>query len=1820
MATTNRFIVAMKEYFSRINRLKRRKAFLRFVRRFFCCCYEESVYLSQSGRFIAPPHLFEDEFTEQQLLDSPVTPTGDLWLLPNFMTLRDYVFIQDPDIDGEVDSGYHALSSSFTTASSDQMTDWGMEDPNDFDPISFATTNIPSSLSESPDWSMPVGRRAPLFTFSTSPITGEDGLMFHEWYPQGRLFKPKPHPFTAQAGPITPPNKVVNKDPLVPIQQRTVVSTAWTKPLRHRAPSCSGRCIEGCRKCYRRSVSEKEPPSPCASIRRKKQIPREKEIRVKRDLKFNPILPAIPESDMELGPQMNPFSVPLNFSLDNELTDILTSLSESLRNGINIQHGLDPEVRSSLDRLSHVLHDQGGISTSVNISAFGEDTQKILLLCALVGTTLYHLQHRDKSSLGFMLAILAVTLARFGMFNSIFAELGANLSAYLTRFDQTSSQMTTGDLDKVVTAVMTAFVTLTVGKADRSLIGELMSHATSFKKNKESLISCFTSAMQLLETVVSFVSRDILGGSTYSFLQSNRSDVNEFIARVNKLSDDIHHQRFAYTQSNATFIHELWLESKALILKIPRGEDNGVILALNNASQYLLSQKKIFDGMNLTLNGSRVEPVSALFLGPPGTGKSNLLYPLSYKLLLRTLPKEKIAQFKSDPNSFIYNRQPETVYWDGYNMDKVICFIDDLGQLRDVAGNPDNEWMNWIRMCSSFNYVLHMAALEKKGNVHFQSRFVFANSNLRTFNIESIVEIEAFERRVDHCYICVPKVEYCKPGTDKGNLWGRRLDGRKLPIGPLGITELTPDTSEFFEWDIDAGAETGRILSYAEVADEIYQTSLLKSARFDQTQMYLNRVIAEEEMQTQAGRVSPPSRYAHLFEEDSFDKILINLLGAHNYIFGTHAPFETMMEFWEAFNPDMLDVLLKGGQDGIREFQRYVVGVDIENPYQFLPRPDPPTPLDRMKDVFTIAYERISEILEKANNWLISTMTYVRRWYATYWNTWVGAFAIIATSTILHYIGTMFYTRTIQFFTQSYSGKPQKDRSDKSKRKSLSSKDFKAKAESMRAPPPSTQSSGSYDPSNEAIVTKIIRRNCYELWLPDQECRLGFVTFVKGRVFLMPKHFAGEIYSAIEDYPQYTNSLVTFKKSGSTIEVQCRMIDMLNVVSSTELDSLDCVLIKAPDYFDIHADITKYFLTRDEVSKLKMFDFRLVLPMTHGFECWMGKAHTVTNEIVNGEDSYVLAKGYRYMAMTSEGDCGALMTIVSHYTAGKKVLGIHVAGSPAVGTGLSTCVTYEDITREVPEGEIVMDFESDVYPQAQTIILDGRFKELYHHQLTVNSPCFTKIRRSPLHHLWGPAKTAPAKLRPFYNENEELVNPYLNALSKYCLPFTYVNPMIVGDVGDNVFENLIKKSSINVDKRLLTWEECILGIEGEPDFKAVSRSTSLGFPDNSIPGKKPKGKTGLYGTGEIYTIDSPKSLELLGDCKIIENRALQGVRLEHIFIDQNKDERRPWEKVKLGKTRLFSCCPYRLLLLFRRYFGSFLLWTVKNRIRNGFAVGVNPYSSEWQLIADEMNHFGGSAARNKGAGDFSSYDGGLKPVFLWDMFYRINDWYDDEYTTIRRVLWCEIVSSKHIFGNLVYQWVSSNPSGEPLTTLVNNLYNHYVANYVWYRVHEFDILELAKFYTYVYYITFGDDNMFSVCQSRIHVFNEKAMEMHCPEIGMSYTSETKGAAQEMRLITEVSFLKRKFRYEKLYDRYCAPLELEVILEIPYWIQEGENRHERIHDNVNLAIRELALHDEDTFNEWVPKIVKAYKEKCNESPDCARRNILLRAIDKRSDWY
>ena len=120
--------------------------------------------------------------------------------------------------------------------------------------------------------------------------------------------------------------------------------------------------------------------------------------------------------------------------------------------------------------------------------------------------------------------------------------------------------------------------------------------------------------------------------------------------------------------------------------------------------------------------GPRKAPISILFSGDSGRGKSELLIPLSYALLNNRGVQE-------NHRNEIYVRNYETEYWDGYVGQKIVLF-DDAFQVKDTIGNPSPEFMEAIRVNNTAPAHVHCADTNDKGRF-FSSEICLYTTNLK---------------------------------------------------------------------------------------------------------------------------------------------------------------------------------------------------------------------------------------------------------------------------------------------------------------------------------------------------------------------------------------------------------------------------------------------------------------------------------------------------------------------------------------------------------------------------------------------------------------------------------------------------------------------------------------------------------------------------------------------------------------------------------------------------------------------------------------------------------------------------------------------------------------------------------------------------------------------------------------------------------------------------------------------------------------------------------------------------------------------------------
>ena len=727
----------------------------------------------------------------------------------------------------------------------------------------------------------------------------------------------------------------------------------------------------------------------------------------------------------------------------------------------------------------------------------------------------------------------------------------------------------------------------------------------------------------------------------------------------------------------------------------------------------------------------------------------------------------------------------------------------------------------------------------------------------------------------------------------------------------------------------------------------------------------------------------------------------------------------------------------------------------------------------------------------------------------------------------------------------------------------------------------------------------------------------GNVLFVQGTTFLMNYHYVALFEARYERKMR----LYLANLSGNLIEFTVG--DILDNYVQLEKNGrkADAVLVhldnKKTRCFP-HSSIIRHFVQTSDLVNLvgkynaqipsfagsKPGDLRLNLRSIVDTRMHENELHDIHLDDIPGKPIHMQVNHtWTYFGSTNAGDCGAPVIINNNFCS-RKIPGIHMGARVTSNgnQGLAQTITQEMLNNALKK----VPFECQCYTELDLPIFEIPIDEVTSGSVPLNEGLYvhgttekhtktgggTKIIPSPLYGLFEP-KTMPTSLRPING-----IDPMNKGVKKFGKEVPLIDPELlepcIADVANNLVLNVTRRD-IAKYKRVLTYEEAVIGVPEDEFLAPINRSTSMGFPyvfDHSDL----RGKRRAFGDDE-WTLDSELALKVKEDVDFLEQKCKLGIQTNVYWSDTLKDERRPIEKVQAGKTRVFCGGPVHMTILFRMYFLGFAAWIMHNRNSNEISTGTNVYSEDWSEIVRKLASRGRSGKKvNVAAGDFGNFDGSLSSQVLWHMLDLINEWYDDgpENARIRHTLWMHIVHAIHINGNVVYQCTHSQPSGCPITAILNSIYNSIVIRVVYLicardyglQTGDYSFANMEKFNRYCACVSYGDDNIIAIADSILVWFNQVKITAAFLTIGHEYTDEAKsGVIVPIRDISEIAYLKRKFVWDELANRYIAPLDLDVVLEIFQWTKKGLAADSITEANIDVSLRELCLHGKEVFDKY-----------------------------------
>lgn len=1277
-----------------------------------------------------------------------------------------------------------------------------------------------------------------------------------------------------------------------------------------------------------------------------------------------------------------------------------------------------------------------------------------------------------------------------------------------------------------------------------------------------------TFIMDMLNQIKKFIYVKILGYTDYFNLDDESTPLEQWTDMSIKVIQSIENKEEVPSAALLDRVHKLYVEG-IKFMKYPLYKDSKDVI---NKITISLTKAASFISARIPAAGTvRNPPLTVYIHGQTGVGKSAITYPVSLALLYSIKEKEdpnSLDELDDNWQKMIYVRAAEQQFWDGYNGQEV-CLFDDFNQQVDSPPNPSLELFELIRASNVFPYPLHMAELEDKGTTYFTSKVILASSNNSTPKVQSLNYPEALQRRFD----VIAEVTNDVKNENEFSVDGYRfkIDGKHVGF------------EDFIKICIDKYNSRKSFVSG--MSD--FCKKFLRDRRTTRP--------GTSKYHEQAGTSKFEDRYDDRLMAEHIDKTEIS---------------------------DTDKAALK---EAIPASKVVSMAIDEKSLEVFPKISELVTPKER-KSLSDRAKGVVAYLKEK-HPYLVNISRII-----LYAGLIVGGFML---SKSLYQMFTSWSNPTQEItcgvndviVDANSDDKPKPWDPNEFSKEQEAYTDVKPavkKAEGIVnkervfvPKPKSFTSEGKYeegaaDSGAVEVSNKIVHKNFYKLELGDHE--LGFCIFLSGRIALVPFHFKNKIDIAKRDDPDVKLKFIDSKGIEKFV-----MFARDAIISPYESEDGENKKSRDMATFVVnsahaHSSIEPYLITRSEIGALHSAN--VFLPIFF----WNGKQLATIYRYAEAKTSVdylldqrvldenqtvlrIMRDGWQYNMDTARGFCGAPLFVRNKIINTGKILGMHVAGDSG-GNGFSTAIYKEDFAKLVPMKEESHPYAPKMEFKETDKEIPGVFTVIGELEKSIYAPIKTRLKPSLCHGDILPPITKPAFLKPSEVNGEEFSprDYRLQRLGKATVAIDAQKLRVAKEVLTDELKSVLAPEikEIRADfKGYYTFDEAVLGEPGSEYVNPVKRDTSPGFPwvVRGVTRKK------MFGIQEVYDLNTEHALELRAMCSELERDSRNGIIRDPYFVDTLKDERRPIDKAH--KTRLFSAGPIDYLIVCKQFFNGVVAALQVTRNRCHISVGTNVYSTDWHYMSKQLL----SKSPYMGAGDFEGFDASQNAPMLracmeilrdLSQFLFFEEGMPADHLAAMEVLSESLVCSHHISENIAYRWSKSLPSGHYLTAIVNSLFVNLAFLMCYGEARgEFKYFVLKQFYEKGDLVTYGDDHVVSFPIESIEYFNELTLPGLMKTIGLFYTLEDKDsvASNKWRKITEVTYLKRHFRWDLALQRWVAPLKLDVVLEMPNWIRSCVDEKAQTFANIECALRELSLHEQKVFEEWGPLLVRLGLSRC-----------------------
>ncbi len=1216
---------------------------------------------------------------------------------------------------------------------------------------------------------------------------------------------------------------------------------------------------------------------------------------------------------------------------------------------------------------------------------------------------------------------------------------------------------------------------------------------------------------------------------------------------------------------------------------------------------------------------TRVAPKAFLFMGKPGIGKSYLLRTLCTMLLYELFSDNETAMKRIDAGQtrdFIFTRNSDDKFWEGY-YNQTVVYLDEVAMQTDCVGSNSetNEYSNFVKMVNDVCFPLPMANVEKKGMCEFDSDVILGTTNERQFKIQSIANKDAYDRRWRKFEVEVkPEFGYeYKPGWYRPDFVKIRKAMTEEQVALSSFLRFR-ERSSLYRIDEYVSQES------LEVEDII--NLMRDSIREREVEKLGNKKHTEILKSIFSRKVCSDKGVPGAFEPQSNDclckacasDLTMCMSDAQRFYYSEllgvpYATVESAFEHGMSKVDTEKDFLYTTEKACILEVQKRHPSFDVTN-------------LAFMHGN-AVKSQYIREINKPHDDMVDYYISLLKKF---------GIFLGFVTATV----------GTYKILQRLFGGNNNSQHQDRGGKSPVDEDEDPIEAFFRRnSDGPIWVSKFTLEPqvvdlNAQEILSSVLKRNVYSIGDNTVKHR-GFITFIKDNIFVCPMHY---IHNWRLELSEGILKEIVIRRLGDRVDHQEIRFDP-NVLLRDDVifhkgdDSDFCAIYLGNRVVQRHASIRQYLLEQGSEKPARCGE--MLLPVvdnqTLDYNCMsisfkrdamVPIKYPIHDKVVSVTDPII------YRAKTTRGDCGLPIAVKDPTIRKEKIFGFHVSGAPSMQIGVShpfSLELFDEICLHFARNGLIeaqyrvdaktlLDMKgegkswNDLYAPPENLVIPGKVNLGYLEP--PNMPINTCIVPSPLFKKVGfPPMTKPARLRPF-RIGDDLIDPNMIATSKYHHTVASFDLQILdackNSVSDIVLNNPLNVEDERVGRRVLSFKESVEGIPGVEGLDGIPRKTSAGYPRCKYVEKR--GKRDFFGEDGDYYFDNDGAREIESSVRGIIADAEKGIRGNHVFLDFPKDERRPKAKVDAGKTRKISACPLDLAICIRQYFGCFVQFFMANRIYNQSAVGVNVFDKQWEMIADYLGK------KNRIiAGDFSNYDGKLPYCVMIRFLDTVTEFYGDRGSPsemVREVLFQELVNSRHIMNGVIYEWVGSNASGNPLTTVLNSWCNLVLLRYATLKcVDKMNIKTALPFLrdlnSHIRYMVYGDDNLISVRRDSpfAHQVTQNSLTQAFEEMGLEYTDESKSGEEvdQDRSILDVSFLKRKWARNSLSPqrKLLSPLDVKTIMESIQWTKKKDYNLSAVKDNVVNMLQELSQHEKEVFEMYAPRIISASKSEMNFTP-------------------